>query len=294
MSLLATHILTLPLNFPQDFIPERLLLSQLLEFARQNGRGDKLAISAATDIPTGKSTGKVEPMIHYARGMGLVQAEKHDAEWQLQLTALGRVIKAEDPYLSESVTQWLLHLLLCRRIDLSEPARGIADAWFALFAEGSLRLGQTFERNAYEQYLAERHEPKSYFNSLSGLVPRSYLEPTCFGSIQALSAESKEKMTVYTRHSAPADASHFPAYAAYLFLVWDHLYPRSSQLAIDELFAANRCLEVLGWNHATASRWLDWMADQGLLQLDRQTGNTLALRLRETDAVIAGMFAGLV
>jgi hypothetical protein len=76
--------------------------------------------------------------------------------------------------------------------------------------------------------------------------------------------------------------------------VWDHLYTRQSQLAIDDVFTANRCLEVLGWNRATASRWLDWTADQRLLQLDRQTGNTLALRLQETDTVIAGLFAGLV
>lgn len=291
MSLWATQTLLLPLNFPQDFLPERSLLSRLLTFASQNGRGDKRAISAATDIPTGESTGKVEPMIHYACGMGLVQAEKHGAEWQLQLTALGRVIKAEDPYLSESVTQWVLHLLLCRRSGLSEPARGIADAWFALFAEGGLRLGQIFERTAYEHSLEERHGAKSYLKSLSGLVPRSYLEPTCFGAIRALSAEPKD---VYIRHPAPADTGHFPAYAAYLCVVWDRLYPEQSQLAIDELLAANRCLEVLGWNQATASRWLDWMADQGLLQLDRQTGNTLALRLQETDTVIQCLFAGLI
>ncbi|MCH7666051.1 MAG: hypothetical protein IH936_09005 [Acidobacteria bacterium] len=65
-------------------------------------------------------------------------------------------------------------------------------------------------------------------------------------------------------------------------------------LAIDDLFAQSRCLAVMGWDRATATRWLDWMADHGLLQLDRQTGRTLALRLRDTKTVIAGIFDELV
>jgi len=37
----------LPLNFPQDFLPERALLSRLLAFAAKGGRGDKPALRRA-------------------------------------------------------------------------------------------------------------------------------------------------------------------------------------------------------------------------------------------------------
>ena len=151
----------LPLNFPQDFLPERRLLSRLLPFAGAGGSGDKVQIGAQTGIPTGASTGKVEPMIQYARGMGLLQATRAAGRWQLALTELGKMVMANDPYLSQPVTLWLLHLMLCRRHGLSIPATGIADAWFALFAEGGLRLGNDFTRTAYLDCL------------LNGMVPRA-------------------------------------------------------------------------------------------------------------------------
>ncbi len=233
-------------------------------------------------------------MIHYAHGMGLIRVDKEAKRWQLELTTLGRLIAAEDPYLSESVTLWLLHLMLCRRSAQEDPTIGLADAWFALFAEGPLRLGNRFDQNAYLDYLVERCGMRGYLKGLSGLVLRSYLEPACFGPINALSAEALDGQTVYLRRAAPAERSHFPAYSAYLFLVWDDLYAGHSQLAIDELFTQSRCLAVMGWDRATATRWLDWMADHGLLQLDRQTGGTLALRLRDTETVISGIFNELI
>jgi len=284
----------LPLNFSHDFLPERSLLARLLPFASTTGCGDKVKIGAETGIPTGESSGKVEPMIHYASGMGLIRADKGAKHWKLELTTLGRLITAEDPYLSESVTLWLLHLMLCRRSALEDPATGLADAWFALFAEGALRLGNRFDQGAYLDFLMERHGKKGYLKGLSGLVLRSYLELTCFGSINALTAEVLDGQTLYLRNAAPTERSHFPAYSAYLFLVWDDLYAGHSQLAIDDLFTQSRCLAVMGWDRATATRWLDWMADHGLLQLDRQTGDTLALRLRDTKTVIAGIFNELV
>lgn len=280
----------LPLNFSQDFLPDMRLIARLLPFAAANGSGNKIEIGAETGIPTGDSTGKVEPMIQFARGMGLLRTDKDGARWQLELTPLGRLISTQDPYLSESVTLWLLHLMLCRRSVQEEPVTGLADPWFALFADGGLRLGNRFDQKSYLDYLIERHGMKGYLKGLSGLVLRSYIEPTCFGQINALSAETLDRQTLYLRHAAPADLSYFPAFSAYLFLIWDDLFAGHSQLAIDDLFSQSRCLAILGWDRAKATRWLDWMADHGLLQLDRQTGGTLALRLRDTEAVITGIF----
>lgn len=284
----------LPLNFPQTFLPDRRLLARLLPFASTGGSGDKVQIGEATGIPTGKSTGKVDPMIHYARGMGLIEANSCASRWQLALTPLGRFVAAEDPYLSQPVTLWLLHLMLCRRCGLAEPATGIADTWFALFAEGGLRLGSRFDQSGYLVYLTDRHGAKGYLRSLSGLVLRSYMEATCFGPANALSVELTDAESMYQRRAAPVERSHFPAYAAYLFLVWDELYPNHDQLAMADFFTQTRFLEILGWDRGTVMQWLDWMADRGLLQLDRHTGDTLALRLRDTGPVIAGIYDELI
>lgn len=285
----------LPLNFPQDFLPERRLLSRLLPFAGAGGSGDKVQIGAQTGIPTGASTGKVEPMIQYARGMGLLQATRAAGRWQLALTELGKMVTANDPYLSQPVTLWLLHLMLCRRHGLSIPATGIADAWFALFAEGGLRLGNGFTRTAYLDCLTERHGAKGYLRGLSGLVPRCYLEPSCLGPIGALALdEGVADSATYLRRPAPVERAYFPVFAAYFYLVWDDLFPDDAQLVVDDFFAESRALAVLSWDRATASRWFDWMTDHGLIQIDRQTGRALVLRLCATRQVITGIYDGLI
>jgi hypothetical protein len=292
----------LPLNLSQTFLPERRLLAKLLSFAADQGCGDKEAISAATGIPTGKSTGKVEPMIRYTQGMGLVNAEKSPGQWRLSLTPLGETVLREDPFLSEPVTLWLLHLMLCRRCGLSTPARGIADAWFALFADSGFRLGPRFTPAAWLNLLIERHGQKTYLPSVSSVVLRSYLEasslacsPVALSPLTVEEGSSKRFPDQWIiRQSAPVEQRFFPAYAAAFYLNWDELFAGETQLALDEFADQSRFFTVLGWDQTAISRGLDWMADQGMLQIDRHTGTPMLLRLRETESIIAGVYCELV
>lgn len=248
-------------------------------------------IGAETGIPTGISTGKVEPMIHYSRGMGLVTAEKARGCWQLHLTGLGEMVYSKDRYLDETVTLWTLHLLLCRRAGPTSPASGIADPWFALFAEGGIRLGNPFERSAYREFLSERQGPKGYLRALSGLVPRSYTEGSCLAAANVLSVVGRD---AYCRHPAPDDRSCFPAYTLALFMAWDALYPRDRQVSLDQLYQESRLLNILDWNLAQSEHWLSWMVNRSVLRLDRLTGGTMALRLQGTDAVVRGLYDELI
>lgn len=282
---------TLPLNFPQDFLPDRALLARLLACAERGGAGTKVEIGAETGIPTGASTGKVEPMIHYARGMGLITASKDRGRWALSVTVLGALVFAKDRFLDEAVTLWAMHLLLCRRAGPESPARGVADPWFALFADGQTRLGNPFDRASLLDLLAERHGPKGYLRSLSGVVPRSYTQAACLGSIGALLATGKD---CYQRVPAPLERGCFPAYTVALFVAWDRLHPGQAQVSLDGLLEASRLLAVLGWDSAAAAEWVGWMTDQGLLQLDRLTGVVMALRRMETAQVLCGLYDALV
>lgn len=285
---------SLPLNFPRTFLPERRLLAQLLPFAARYGSGDKESIGAETDIPTGKSSGKVEPMIRYAQGMGMVMAEKESGNWRLSLTPLGQVILREDAFLSEPLTLWLLHLLLCRRGGLGTPRVGVADAWFTLFGEGDYRLGNRFAQEAYLTFLTDRHGDKGHLKALAGIVLRSYLEDSSFGSITALQEEKSETEQFFIRQSAPVEKIFFPAYAAYLYLVWDELFAGETQLALDDFAKQTRCFAVLGWDEAKVACWLDWMVDKGVIQIDRYTGAAMLLRLQETEQVVAGIYSELI
>ena len=284
----------LPLSFPQSFLPDRDLLARLLRFAAQNGNGSKEAISAETGIPTGKSTGKVEPMIHYAQGMGLVAATKIDGVWQLGHTLLGQAVYGHDAALSEPMSLWLLHLLLCRRCGLTAPATGIADPWFALFAEGSFRLGKRFTQADYFTFLQDRHGAKACLKGLSSLVLRSYSESRAFGGITVLREETQDGERIFVRQTAPFQVAYFPAYAVYLYLLWDELFADRVQLDFDEFAEQTRFLALMGWEDTQAAAWLDWMASHGLVQLDRHTGTPVLLRLRGTEQVVASLYDELI
>lgn len=284
----------LPLHFSQDFLPERSLLARLLPVACAHGGGTKVQIGAATGIPTGESSGKVEPIILYARAMGLIRAAKTAGTWSLAPTALGQLVMAEDPCLSEAVTQWLLHLIMCRRCSLQEPSAGIADPWYALFAEGGMRLSARFGADAFHGYLTERYGSKGYLKSLSRLVLRCYEEQSCFGDLGVITGIDEGGRAEYVRKCAPFERSYFPAYASYLYITWDMLFPADKQIDIAFLFAQSRWLNVMGWTRDDAASLLNWMADERLLELDRQTGSTLALRLTEVENVVAKAYTGLI
>jgi hypothetical protein len=104
-------------------------------------------------------------------------------------------------------------------------------------------------------------------------------------------SESEE---VYARNPAPKDAEFYPAYTAYLILLWEQLYPGREQLQLDEFFQRAGVLMALNWSHNDTRAWLDWIADHGILQLDRQTGQTLALRTASLPVVLASIYSELV
>jgi Protein of unknown function (DUF4007) len=286
-----TDVFAIPLNFPQTFLPERRLLAQLLNFAKKGGSGDKVAIGAETGIPTGNSTGKVDPMIYYAYGMGLITIRKTSSHWQLGLTHLGHTVIQEDPFLSEPQTLWLLHLMLCRRLNLSSPAYGVADAWFALFAEGGFRLGSRFTQASFLDFLTDRHGDKSYLKSLSGVVVRSYLEDSCLGHIDVLQQIDDGS---FIKQSAPSEKSFFPFYASYLYLVWDELFASENQISLNLFSQQTRCFSIMVWDEFMIVPWLDWMSDKGIIQVDRYTGTPMLLRLQKTAQVLSNSYSELV
>ena len=233
-------------------------------------------------------------MIHYATGMGLVKAGKTAGEWRLTHTPLGRIVSEQDAALSEPVTLWLLHLLLSRRCGLVTPAIGVADAWFVLFGEGAFRLGKRFTQVDYLAVLRERHGNAAYLKGLSSLILRGYTEPRAWGGITALQVETRDKECVFTRQNAPCQAVYFPAYAIYLYLLWDELFAGQLQLAFDEFTAQTRFLALTGWENIQVATWLDWMVNQGIIQLDRHTGTPVLLRLRETEQVVGMLYDRLI
>jgi hypothetical protein len=253
----------------------------------ERGNGTKIHIGAETGIPTGKSTGKVEPMIFYALGMGLITASKEVGVWQLDLTPLGNIVLREDPYFSEHQTMWLVHLMLCRRT----PVTGKADAWYTLFTEGRFRFGENFRQDDFLEFLVERHGDIGSLKSLSGIAIRTYLEDSCLGRIGVLEQTDDDLLI---RHIAPVIKEFFPAYASYLYLMWDELFKDENQISLDSFTLESHMFFIMGWTESMVATWLDWMGDNGIIQVDRYTGTPMLLRLKSTSQVLAATYSELI
>lgn len=286
-------ISTLPTNFPSDFLPDRRLLADLLAFVIENSSATKEEISEQTGIPTGKSSGKVEPMIHYAVGMGLITAAKHNKTWKLTTTAVGKLVFNEDAFLSEQQTLWLLHFLLCRNNGMSEAPEGIATAWFELFASEQLKLRESFTLADYQTVLVKKVGDMGYVKGLAALVIRSYFTDNCWALAGTMEQKTSDK-NHYQFLKAPLDREMLPVYAVYLYLLWDDFFSNEQQLSLDEFGDKTCFFKVANWKEADINIWLNYLSDHGMVEVDRYTGVPMLLRLQNTEQVISSLYSELI
>ena len=248
-----------------------------MEFVVSQKQGTIDEISNETGIPTGKSTGKVEPTIKYAQGMGLLKVErKNGTGYCFSLTPLGEEVFEQDQYLLEQVTQWLLHLMFCRR-------QGGAEAWYRVFGEGHLPLGRTFSRDDLSLYL------KTSIKNVSPLL-RMYSNESSFDLCDALI----EEHGTIVRNIAPMTPEFYNGYAFFLLSAWEEHFPNDQQISITDFEKTTKVFAILGYKETEVHVFLDWLADNGFLKIDRQTGEALLLRTAEVNNVITGLYDNLV
>lgn len=272
----------LPLSFHMTFQPERHYLRALMIFAQSNDCPTAIeTISEQTGIPTGKSSGKVRPLLQYARGMGLIKSVTKAGEGvQLQLTSFGKKVMDEDSYLIEQTTQWALHLMLCR-------AQGGAEVWHAVFVEAPGALGRDFDEAHFEAYLENKYGSS---RDAVGPLVRSYADPAALGKAAAI---QKEGGMIYLR-KMPLQPAFFDTLGALLFLIWDDICPGESQVALSELESESGLMAATGWNIEEQSGFLASAESAGLFRVDRQTGAPILTRFKNTDDVLEVMYERLI
>jgi hypothetical protein len=268
-------------SFHQTFCPERQYLSRLLEFAASVGIGSIAEISEATGIPTGASSGKVEPIICYAKGMGLVGCETVRAGvLALHPTPLCRAILKEDRHLVEESTQWALHLMLCRR-------HGGAEIWNAVFVEGGIALGREFTRKDLDSFLINRYGGRS---DLIGPLLRTYSDPAALARVGALIEDGK----LIRRKQMPNQPALTDVFATLLMICWDNLLAEEIQVSLRDLEAETGLVTATGWNDEDISALITGMEAAGNLRVDRQTGHPILTRTARTEEVLERMYERLV
>jgi len=268
-------------SFHETFFPDRRHLAALLKLAAQGYEGSVDAISTATGIPTGKSSGKVLPHLKYAHAMGITTVPVlSDGVYTLQLTPLGQLFADEDPLLHEPLTQLMLHLMLSRPI-------GGASAWHVFFGRSRLALGRTCSVNAAAAFLMQELGNSS---SLPGPLFSTYREEASLARTGMLSVDKD----MLTRGALPGVEEYYWAYAYCWLVYWEQTAPGVQQLPLSELEARCGFVEGSGWSDQGFNDFLAWTTEQGITRVDRQTGTPLIMKTRRSEDLAPFIYSDLL
>lgn len=144
------------INFHQTFPMEIKYVSYILGLKQSFEGYSKEEISEITGIPTGKSSGKVEPSIEYARYCNLISYEYFQGKYKIFPTNLGKIILKEDKYINEEITKNLmLYFLTSQEFG--------ADQWFYMFRE--IFTETPLKKELLDNLLKKRYEVSNIRNS---------------------------------------------------------------------------------------------------------------------------------
>lgn len=265
-------------NFHQTFKPEKQYIGSILDVANMTEPMTVKEISSMTGIPNGKSSGKVEPHISYAKFMGLIEAEKKDGTIGLKRTTLGEVVSMEDPGLQEELTVLLCHAMMLRSNDG-------ADVWSAVF-----KKVLPMYRNGIKKDILLIELEKLF----DGKVNKKNFAPF-MGSYEDMFAElnllSMDKETIKI-NSLPYNKEYIYLYAYILFEYWDELFPNQDEIS-EIQFAELNYGKAFGWNEQYEYNVLEYLADNGLIRMNKQLVPYTILQLVDKDSVIERLYSEL-
>lgn len=268
------------LNFHQTFKPEPGYLYRILELCPC----EKLSleeISKRTGIPTGKSSGKVEPMIDYALFMGLINMEKEDRSYTLSRTKLGEAVFQEDPGFQEKITLLLMHGLASR------------------YVQGAPGWGYVF-RSIFPKYSFRCHR-EDVLKEMSFFYGKQVTSKT-IGSLFAAYSSMFAPLSFFSETTAGLRLSPLPlteeslyAYAYLLFSYWDE---EKSLSSLDEItsvdFKSLSFGATFGWNEKNTYECLERLSEKRLIRLNRQFMPFTILRFAKKDDLVPLLYSELL
>ena len=249
----------LPRNFHKTFKPERQYINAMLKFAAAGKSGELKAISAETGIPMGESSGKAPAILDYCRGMGLVRlSPKSPAGIKTpELTPFGRIVLLEDPFLKETVTQWIAHFNLCN-------SKTGAETWYQVFFVGVQNLGPHFTRDQLKSHLQLIFNTQSQ-KKLIGPLIGMYEEESVFKACGALYSDNK----TISRGAAPVLDELARGYGAWILqLIYDY-FPGLHQISSTDLDKTAGWKTIPGWSVSSSIDLLKILEQKAMISVDR-------------------------
>ena len=266
------------LNFHQTFKPEKQYIGSILDVANNTEPLSVQDISAFTGIPNGKSSGKVEPHIMYAKYMGLIDAEKKEGAYILSKTKLGNIVYVEDPGLQEELTMLLCHAMLLRNDSGADMWNAVFTKVFPLYRGG---IKKELLLKELEQLFDGKANKKNFAPFLG-----SYEE--MFSNLKLVEMDAE---TIGLNESA-YNKEFIYLYAFVLYELWDELYSGQEEISSVQMKNLNFG-KIFGWDEQKEYEVLEHLSDKDLVRLNRQLVPYTILRLDEKDSIMERLYSEL-
>ncbi len=266
------------LNFHQTFRPEKQYIAAILDIAEEEKCRSIREISLMTGIPTGESSGKVEPHIIYADFMGLINFEKKDGGYKINRTSLGDTVYMEDPGLQERLTELVCHSMIVRE-------KNGALLWSAIFRNIMPRYRTSITR---DMLLKELNA------CLTGRITTKNIAPF-FGSYESFFEQLnliEDNGDVLSVRAMSYDKEYIYAYALALLAYWKETYLEQDEISSDQL-KKMRFGSAFGWDEQQEYEVLEHLSDKGIIRLNRQLMPYTILRLSESEDLIKRLYSDL-
>lgn len=265
-------------SFHESFPLQVIYLSEIFQLASENYYGSKYEISNLTGIPTGDTSGKVEPHIKYLEFMGLINSELELGKYKLSLTKLGEVIFKADRYIMQDVTKKLMHYNLTRK------SKG-APQWSFLFRD------YPYDFNIPILFSKIVDNGKLTYGKEVHLSPvRTIYNNGDFSSISPV--EFEDKYITFKGCYASSECNNLYAYT--LLKELEDLNMNESEFTLEKVFEDIKWQKGFGFEYDTALEVLDDLNYMGIIKLNKQLNPMTLIVNKRSDDLINQLYDDLI
>lgn len=271
------------LNFHATFNPDFEYISKILQIADNCDGLTKEKISEITGIPTGDSSGKVEPHINYAKFMNLIEFKKDGSNYYIYSTNLGNIIKNEDLYFLENLSKLVCNYFLTSKI------YG-APMWYSIFRCMSNKYGNYIKEKVVLKDLYEE------FNIKINLTPfkSCYKNNKSLASLNLIRIQEVDNENIFTFDKNKFDDENAYVYIYTLIKDLEGLDSNRKEFSVNEIFEGISWHRGYCWDEDIAMMILEKFNDLDVISLNRQLNPITVIINAKSEDIVKKIYSLLI